>query len=89
MGVEKTIYPSGQQGAVPEDFPGKIIPGGNGANIMVTSLDKVIVVANVCLATCKVSVLLMPHKSAISLRYEFITWLLTIGNRILEIKHFG
>lgn len=42
MGVEKTIYPSGQQGSVPEDFPGKIIPGGNGANIMVTSLDKVI-----------------------------------------------
>ena len=34
IGVEKTNSI--------EDFPGKIIPGRNGANIMITSLDKVI-----------------------------------------------
>ena len=27
---------------VPEDFPGKVIPAGNGANVIVTSLDKII-----------------------------------------------
>ncbi len=27
---------------VPDDFPGKIIPGGNGGNIVVTTLDSVI-----------------------------------------------
>ena len=35
MGVNKPTE-------IPADFPGKIIPAGNGANIMVTSLDKVI-----------------------------------------------
>ena len=25
-----------------EDFPGKVIPAGNGANVIVTSLDKII-----------------------------------------------
>jgi NADH-quinone oxidoreductase subunit B len=27
---------------IPADFPGKVIPGGNGANILVTSLDEII-----------------------------------------------
>jgi NADH-quinone oxidoreductase subunit B len=27
---------------IPEDFPGKVIPAGNGANVVVTSLDKII-----------------------------------------------
>ena len=27
---------------IPEDFPGKVIPAGNGANVIVTSLDKII-----------------------------------------------
>ena len=27
---------------IPEDFPGKVIPAGNGANIVVTSFDKII-----------------------------------------------
>ena len=27
---------------VPSDFPGKIIPAGNGANIVVTSIDKIV-----------------------------------------------
>ncbi len=35
MGVDNTYK-------MPEDFPGKVIPAGNGANIMVTQLDKVI-----------------------------------------------
>ena len=26
----------------PKDFPGKVIPAGNGANVIVTSLDKII-----------------------------------------------
>jgi NADH-quinone oxidoreductase subunit B len=38
MGIEE------QQtgGQVPEDFPGQVIPGGNGGNIVVTSFDKII-----------------------------------------------
>jgi len=38
MGVD------GQQGAaeVPQDFPGQVIPAGNGGNIVVTSFDKII-----------------------------------------------
>ena len=31
MGVEKTPE-------IPADFPGKVIPAGNGANVIVTSL---------------------------------------------------
>lgn len=27
---------------IPDDFPGKVIPGGNGANIIVTSFDKIV-----------------------------------------------
>ncbi len=27
---------------IPEDFPGQVIPGGNGGNIVVTSFDKII-----------------------------------------------
>jgi NADH-quinone oxidoreductase subunit B len=27
---------------IPEDFPGEVIPGGNGGNIVVTSFDKII-----------------------------------------------
>jgi NADH-quinone oxidoreductase subunit B len=30
------------QTQVPEDFPGQVIPGGNGGNIVVTSFDKII-----------------------------------------------
>ena len=35
MGIENNT-------PIPADFPGKVIPAGNGANIMVTNLDKVI-----------------------------------------------
>ena len=47
MGVEKKrflseVEPEGRKQPVPEDFPGKVIPASNGANIIVTSLDKVI-----------------------------------------------
>ena len=38
MGVE--VKPMGNQ--VPADFPGEVIPGGNGGNIVVTSFDKII-----------------------------------------------
>lgn len=38
MGVE--VKQTG--GQVPEDFPGQVIPGGNGGNIVVTSFDKII-----------------------------------------------
>lgn len=31
-----------QKGGIPTDFPGDVIPAGNGGNILVTSLDKVI-----------------------------------------------
>ena len=34
--------PTGQTDNIPEDFPGKVIPAGNGANVIVTSLDKII-----------------------------------------------
>jgi NADH-quinone oxidoreductase subunit B len=38
MGVDiQTVLPE-----VPENFPGQIIPGGNGGNIVVTKLDDVI-----------------------------------------------
>jgi NADH-quinone oxidoreductase subunit B len=47
MGVEKTRFLSqaeaeGRAQPIPDDFPGKVIPAGNGANVIVTSLDKVI-----------------------------------------------
>jgi len=48
MGVDnKKRYVSqleaeGLNEVVPDDFPGKIIPGGNGGNIVVTTLDSVI-----------------------------------------------
>ena len=47
MGVDKKRYLSqleedGLKQVVPADFPGKIIPGGNGGNIVVTTLDSVI-----------------------------------------------
>ena len=42
MGIEKTNMSTGQAGKIPEDFPGKVIPAGNGANVVVTSLDKII-----------------------------------------------
>jgi NADH-quinone oxidoreductase subunit B len=35
MGVDNTYK-------IPDDFPGKVIPAGNGANVVVTSLDKII-----------------------------------------------
>ena len=38
MGVE--VKQMGNQ--VPADFPGEVIPGGNGGNIVVTSFDKII-----------------------------------------------
>ncbi|MGB5323359.1 NADH-quinone oxidoreductase subunit B [Lutimonas sp.] len=47
MGVEKKRYLSqleaeGLKEVVPDSFPGKVIPAGNGANIVVTTLDSVI-----------------------------------------------
>ncbi len=33
------VIPDGLNQVTPKDFPGKVIPAGNGANIMVTSLD--------------------------------------------------
>jgi len=43
MGIDNsnTPTPSGQP-TVPSDFPGKVLPAGNGANIVVTSIDSVI-----------------------------------------------
>ena len=34
--------PEGFKEVIPESFPGKVIPGGNGANVVVTTLDQVI-----------------------------------------------
>lgn len=34
--------PDGFNEVIPDSFPGKVIPGGNGANIVISSLDKVI-----------------------------------------------
>ena len=47
MGVDKKRFlyqaeANGLKQVVPDDFPGKVIPGGNGGNIVVTSLDSVI-----------------------------------------------
>lgn len=37
--IKKTIQTTPE---VPADFPGQVIPGGNGGNIVVTNLDKII-----------------------------------------------
>ena len=37
MGVENKNNPS-----IPDDFPGQVMPAGNGGNIIVTALDKII-----------------------------------------------
>jgi NADH-quinone oxidoreductase subunit B len=47
MGVEKKSFlkqleTEGYHQVVPDNFPGKVIPGGNGGNIVVTTLDHVI-----------------------------------------------
>ena len=47
MGVEKKRYLSqleaeGLKEVVPDSFPGKVIPAGNGGNIVVTTLDSVV-----------------------------------------------
>jgi len=47
MGVEKKRFLSqseadGLKQVTPKDFPGKVIPGGNGGNFVVTTLDSVI-----------------------------------------------
>ncbi len=42
MGIDNTYQFDGPSGKTPEDFPGKVIPAGNGANVVVTSLDKII-----------------------------------------------
>ena len=47
MGVEKKRFLSqveseGGTQTIPKDFPGKVIPAGNGANVIVTSLDQII-----------------------------------------------
>ncbi|MFK5891031.1 MAG: NADH-quinone oxidoreductase subunit B family protein [Flavobacteriaceae bacterium] len=47
MGVEKKRFLSqseadGLKQVTPKDFPGKVIPGGNGGNFVITTLDSVI-----------------------------------------------
>ena len=45
MGVEKKSFLYEVQDRnydVPKDFPGRVIPAGNGANVVITSLDKII-----------------------------------------------
>jgi NADH-quinone oxidoreductase subunit B len=42
MGIDNTDQFAGQPDKIPDDFPGKVIPAGNGANVIVTSLDKII-----------------------------------------------
>ncbi len=42
MGIVNTKEQDAQKGEIPADFPGDVIPAGNGGNILVTSLDKVI-----------------------------------------------
>ncbi len=43
MGIDNsnTSTPS-EQPTVPSDFPGKVLPAGNGANIVVTSIDSIV-----------------------------------------------
>jgi NADH-quinone oxidoreductase subunit B len=40
MGVSP--HPNQPSAQVPADFPGQVIPAGNGANIVVTSIDKIV-----------------------------------------------
>ena len=40
MGIDTNKMKASER--VPEDFPGQILPGGNGGNIVVTKLDKII-----------------------------------------------
>lgn len=42
MGIVNTKEPGAKKGGISADFPGEVIPAGNGGNILVTSLDKVI-----------------------------------------------
>ena len=43
MGIDNSNTPTpSEQPTVPYDFPGKVLPVGNGANIVVTSIDSVI-----------------------------------------------
>lgn len=42
MGIETTYPFEGERDKIPDNFPGQAIPAGNGANLIVTSLDKVI-----------------------------------------------
>lgn len=42
MGIETTYPFEGERDKIPDNFPGQVIPAGNGANLIVTSLDKVI-----------------------------------------------
>ncbi|NJY62286.1 NADH-quinone oxidoreductase subunit B [Salinimicrobium sp. CDJ15-81-2] len=42
MGIVNTKEQAAQKGGIPADFPGDVIPAGNGGNILVTTLDKVI-----------------------------------------------
>jgi NADH-quinone oxidoreductase subunit B len=47
MGLDKKSFISelgddGRTPEIPKDFPGKVIPAGNGANVIVTSLDKIV-----------------------------------------------
>ncbi len=40
MGI--SLQPNQSSAQVPSDFPGQVIPAGNGANIIVTSIDKIV-----------------------------------------------
>jgi len=42
MGLDNKNRSEGPTGKIPEEFPGKVIPAGNGANVIVTTLDKII-----------------------------------------------
>ena len=43
MGIDKPNNPIPTENpTVPSDFPGKVLPAGNGANIVVTSLDSIV-----------------------------------------------
>jgi len=43
MGIDNSNTPTpSEQPTVPSDFPGEVLPAGNGANIVVTSIDSVI-----------------------------------------------
>ena len=43
MGIDNSNTPTpSEQPTVPSDFPGKVLPAGNGANIVVTSIDSIV-----------------------------------------------